>query len=313
MAVVHLDDATVQTLLDLPSVHRVVHEAFIAWGNGKAASTQRVRASAEGTTASAMAAVVPPYTGGKVYITRNGIFAFVNVLFDVEGNLLCTLDGDALTRFRTPVLCQVAIDYLSPTTVNIAALVGAGRQGRYHLEMLAVRFPNIDIIRVADAKVESAEVLVAHATSFGIPAIVASSPAEAVRGAQVIVTVTPSTTPLFESKDIANDALVCAVGATKYDRCEIPSELVQRSSAVVCDDVTGSRVECGDLIQAAALGKFDWSRAIELFDVAACNVRVERNSGAPVLFETQGVALQDVAAAGLAWERYQKIERNGNA
>lgn len=313
MDAVHLDDATVHSLLDLPSVYRVVHEAFIAWGNGKAASTQRVRASAVGITASAMAAVVPPYTGGKVYITKSGVFTFVNVLFDLAGNFLCTLDGDVLTRFRTPVLCQVAIDYLSPTTVNVAALVGAGRQGKYHLEMLAVRFPDIDVIRVADVKMDSAETLVAHAKSLGIRAAIAATPAEAVRGAQVVVTVTPSTTPLFESKDIADDALICAVGATKYDRCEISSELVQRSTAVVCDDVTGAQVECGDLIQAAAAGRFDWSRAIELSDVAAGKVIVERNSGAPVLFETQGVALQDIAAAGLAWERYQQRERNENA
>lgn len=313
MAAVHLDDATLHNLLDLPSVHKVVHEAFIAWGNGQAASTQRVRASAVGITASAMAAVVPPYSGGKVYITKNGVFTFLNVLFDLSGNLLCTLDGDVLTRFRTPALCQVAIDYLSPPVVDVAALVGAGRQGRYHLEMLAVRFPDIEVIRVADVKEESAAALVAHATSLGIRAVVASSPVEAVRGAQVIVTVTPSTTPLFQSNDIDDDALICAVGATKYDRCEIPSELVQRSSAIVCDDVTGAQVECGDLIQAAAIDRFDWSRAIELSDVAAGNVLVDRDSGAPVLFETQGVALQDIAAAGLAWERYQQIERNENA
>ena len=41
-----------------------------------------------------MAAVVPPYCGGKVYATKNGVFTFVNVLFDVEGAFLCTLDGD---------------------------------------------------------------------------------------------------------------------------------------------------------------------------------------------------------------------------
>ena len=66
----------------------------------------------------------------------------------------------------------------------------------------------------------------------------------------------------------------------------------------------GSRVECGDLIHAVAAGRFDWANAIELHDVVAGIVDVARAGTAPVLFETQGVALQDVAAAGLAFERY---------
>ena len=74
--------------------------------------------------------------------------------------------------------------------------------------------------------------------------------------------------------------------------------------AVVCDDVTGSKVECGDLIQAAAAGVFDWDRAVELHAVMAGTQAVPRAGEGPVLFETQGVALQDVAAAGLAWERW---------
>ncbi len=57
-------------------------------------------------------------------------------------------------------------------------------------------------------------------------------------------------------------------------------------------------------------GRFDWSRAIELRDVVAGNIQVERAGASPVLFETQGVALQDVAVAGLAFERYlAKIAR----
>ena len=97
---------------------------------------------------------------------------------------------------------------------------------------------------------------------------------------------------------------MCAVGATKYDRCEIGPDVVARCAAVVCDDVAGSRVECGDLIRAAAAGEFDWDRAIELHAVLAGAAQVDRAGAAPVLFETQGVALQDVAAAGLAWERH---------
>jgi ornithine cyclodeaminase/alanine dehydrogenase-like protein (mu-crystallin family) len=306
----HLDDRTIADLLDLAGVTGVVSSAFAAWGRGEADSTQRVRSSASGGMASAMAAVVPPYSGGKVYATKNGVFTFLNVLFDLDGRLLCTLDGDALTRFRTPAACAMAIRALAAPGARTAALVGAGRQGWLHLEMLAAELPDLEQVRINDVRPAAAEELVERGVVAGIPAVMSRTPADAVRGADVVVTVTQSTEPLFPSEAIGDGTLLCAVGATKYDRCEIGGDLVERCAAVVCDDAVGSRVECGDLIRAAAEGRFDWSTAIELRDVAAGNVTVPRAGGAPVLFETQGVALQDVAAAGLAYERFRQREEH---
>ena len=300
----HLDDDLILELLDLPGVIRVVDDAFAAWGRGEADTTQRVRSSAGGGMASAMAAVVPPYSGGKVYATANGVFTFVNVLFDLDGTLLCTLDGDALTRFRTPAACAIAIRSMAVPDVTVASLIGAGRQGWYHLEMLAQELPDLAEVRIHDLQPEAAKAMADRARAQGIPAVIAASPAHAVDGSEVVVTVTQATSPLFDASVVGDRALICAVGATKYDRCEIGADVIEVCSSVVCDDVVGSRVECGDLIQAAAAGRFHWSRAVELHAVAAQTVQVARAGAAPVLFETQGVALQDVAAAGLAWERF---------
>ena len=307
----HLTDDIIAELLDLDSVQEVVWRAFADLGRGEAATTQRVRAMAPSGMASAMAAVVPPYSGGKVYATKNGQFTFVNVLFDLDGKFLCTLDGDVLTRFRTPAGCSLAIREMAPQRVESAAVVGAGKQGWYHLEMLWHQLPQLSEIRVADARREAADDIVARARRIGIPAVAVDTPTDAVRNADVVLTITPSNTPLFAADAISDNALVCGVGATKYDRCELPTELVARCVAVVCDDAVGSRVECGDLIHAAKAGHFDWSNAIELADVAAGKVTVPRGGNGPVLFETQGVALQDVAAAGLAWERYQQRKSEG--
>jgi ornithine cyclodeaminase len=305
---IHLDDDTIERLLDLPGVTETVGAAFAAWGRGEAQTTQRVRAATPSAMASAMAAVVPPFTGGKVYATKDGRFTFLNVLFDVDGRLLCTLDGDALTALRTPAACALAIRSLaiapSDAPVTTAALIGAGRQGWHHLQMLAAELPHLTEVRVTDLRPEAVMAMVARAKEAGIPARPALDAVTAVEGAEVIVTVTQSTAPLFPAAAVSDRALICAVGATKYDRCEIGADVVARCAAVVCDDVTGSTVECGDLIQAAGQGAFDWSSAIELHAVLAGTVSVPRAGTAPVLFETQGVALQDVAAAGLAWQRY---------
>jgi ornithine cyclodeaminase len=299
-SMLHLDDDTVASLLDLSSVTEAVADAFVAWGRGDAASTQRVRAGTSHGMASAMAAVVPPFTGGKVYATVDGRFTFVNVLFDLAGRFLCTLDGDVLTRLRTPAGSAVAIRHLAAPRAETAALIGAGRQAWTHLQMLAAELP-LREVRVHNRHAEPAAALVHRAVAAGIPARHAPTVDRAVDGADVVVTVTRATEPLFSVDVLSPSALVCAVGATKYDRCEIGADVVEACAAVVCDDVAGSRVECGDLIQAERAGRFDWDRAIELHAVCAGTVDVPRAGDAPVLFETQGVALQDVAAAALAW------------
>ena len=303
----HLEDGRVTRLVDSEAAERVVRDAFVAWGRGEAATTQRVRATSATVPgmASAMAAVVPPYCGGKLYATADGHFTFVIVLFRTDGALLCTLDGDVITRLRTPAASAVAIEHLAAPDVTTAAVIGAGLQGWTHVEMLQRALPGLAELRISGRPgSQAAGELVARAHERGIPARQVGGPIDAVRGAQVIVTVTNATEPLFPSDAVGDDALICAVGATKYDRAEIGPDLVERCGAIVCDDVVGSQTECGDLIQAAAAGRFHWADAIGLHEVAAGTVPVARAGSAPVLFETQGVAIQDVAVAALAYERH---------
>ena len=127
---------------------------------------------------------------------RDGKFTFVNVLFDTDGQLLCTLGGDTLTAYRTPATCALAIRALAVdggSSVTTAALVGAGRQSLKHLEMLAAELPALAEIRVADINPDALAAVVASANAAGIPATCAKDAASAVHGAEVIVTVTQST------------------------------------------------------------------------------------------------------------------------
>ena len=305
MSIPHIDDVAVDRLLNLSSIYGAVSLALKDWGNGEAANTIRVRASAKGQMASAMAAVAPPYSGGKIYATKDGVFTFLNVLFDDQGNLLCTLDGDALTRLRTPVLCQIAIEKFAPENANKGAIIGAGRQGRRHLEMLIDSVKTLESIKIYDPRKEAAQVLVDLANSCGISAQIAETPSTAIDGAQIVVTLTPATEPLFKAEEVNSEALICAVGSTKYDKCELPPKLMARAASVVCDDVEGSKIECGDLIRAVDEGFFRWENALEIKDVCADKVKTPRANNSIVIFETQGLALQDVAAAGVAWEKFK--------
>lgn len=302
----HLDDRTVGELLDPRACTDALEEAFADWGNHEAASTVRVRAAAPRGMASAMAAVVPGLgvCGGKVYATHEGVFTFVIVLFDLEGRVLCTLDGDTLTRVRTPSVSAIAIRHLAAPGSTVAALIGTGRQALGHARMLADEL-DLSELRIVGRNQQRVDEVVAVLQAEDVPARGVMDPTTAATGSDVIVTVTASDQPLFPAGAVGEGTLVCAAGATKATRRELDGRTIGRSALVVTDSVEGSKTECGDLIAAEREGFFDWGRAVSLADVVAGNASTPRaGEQGPVIFESQGVALMDVVAAGLVWRAH---------
>ena len=299
----HFGDADVAELLDPVELLEATAEAFADLGAGRAASTVRVRARTDDAMASAMAAAVPSLgvTGGKVYATVDGRFTFHVVLFDLDGHLLCTMEGSALTEARTPALSGVVIDRYARRGSSVAAVLGTGREAVPHLRMLD-QVLDLDEVRVWGRSADSLDSVVARAVRAGIPAVRAATPGAAVAGADVVVTVTSADEPIVAADAFADHALVCAVGATKPQRCETDPHLFARAQTVITDSLAGAPSECGDLIHAVEAGTLTWDRVIDVADLLAGSIEVSRADPAgPIVFETQGVALQDVVAAALVW------------
>ena len=310
----HLDEAVVAGLLDQAEVADTMAAVFAEWAEGSADSTVRVRAATPAGMASAMAAVVPSLgvTGGKIYATKDGRFTFHVVLFDLDGRLLCTMDGGALTAARTPALCAVAVRLLAPAGASVAAVLGTGLQARPHVEML-LRELDLDELRLWGRSPTSTEELAAESRKGAEATVTAvDRPAAAVAGADVVVTVTSSDEPLVPAEPLGAP-LICAVGATKPQRRELEPDVFAGAAAIVTDSVEGARTECGDLIGAVAAGCCSWDDVVEFRDVVAGTAPVERAGGrGPVVFETQGVAIQDVATAALVWHRYLRHDSPGS-
>jgi ornithine cyclodeaminase len=307
--VLYLDDRAVRQALDPRALVGAMETVFRDLGTGRAASTIRVRAATEGAMASAMAAAVPSLgvSGGKVYATVDGQFTFHVVLFDLDGNLLCALDGAALTEARTPALCAVAIKHFGPSDIRVAAVLGTGREAIPHLEMLHAELPGVEL-RLWGRRSEAATDVAAACGRKGIAVSTRSTAEAAVAAADIVVTVTSANAPIVDPAAISERALVCAVGATKPQRCEIDSALFARSAAVITDSTVGAPNECGDLIHAVDAGVINWADVIDLSDVLAGKLKVERAGvRGPIIFETQGVAAQDVAAAAMVWRRSTQL------
>lgn len=305
-AVPHFEEERIAELCDLPTVTDWLQDAWIDLGQDKAATTVRVRAAAEGIMASGMAASWPRHQvgGGKLYLTHPGGFAFLVGLFSPQDGLLATFDGTGLTAIRTAAATAVAIRYLKPADKVVAAVFGTGTQSRPHVEALAQEF-DLEDLRVWGRDAAKAVDVAAWARSVGVPARATSSE-EAVEGAHVIATVTASHEPVFDGNRLEPGALVCAVGSTKADRQEVDSTTVERAGLVVTDSGEGAGSEAGDLIHAAAEGRFDWGDLVDLTDIVSGKVSPPAPGSEIVLFESQGVALQDVVIATLVHQRHSR-------
>jgi ornithine cyclodeaminase/alanine dehydrogenase-like protein (mu-crystallin family) len=157
----------------------------------------------------------------------NGIVA----LFDTEaGQISAILDSADITAMRTAALATVAAEVLAPPGPINVALLGAGPLAAQILSALPQRL-QIGSIHLWSRARERAEAL---AQKVSLPVHVYDSPGEAVRHANVIVTATPSKTPYLEAGDVADGALILALGADSPGKREL-AESVLEASQIIAD------------------------------------------------------------------------------
>jgi ornithine cyclodeaminase len=214
----------------------------------------------------------------------------VVVMEAATGRRLGILDGSILTARRTAALSLLAARELAPRPNGPLLIVGAGTQGRAHLEAFHEGLGTSRIF-INSRTEERAEALAEHAEGLGIEARVVRDPAEALDEASLVVTATTSREPVLP-EGVPEEVFVAAVGSFEPGAAELPAELVGRA-AVVVDTLEGTREEAGDLIRAEKAGAFDWSDATPLEDVLRTSERPE----GPVVFKSVGHALWDLAAA----------------
>ena len=225
------------------------------------------------------------------------------VLLDPDtGALLALLDGRYITEARTAAVSAVSADLLALPDAATLAILGSGVQARSHLEALAC------VRRLADVRVWSPTeshraAFVRDAARDGLRIRAAASAREAVDGADLIVVATASTTPVLESTWVQDGAHICAIGACRPTHRELQAALVGRSRVFV-DSIVGALAEAGDIVLAIQEGAIAPEHlAGELGAVVSGTVGGRQIPGQVTLFKSLGMAVEDVAAARLAYTR----------
>ena len=284
----------------MDDVIAAVESAMRELGEGDAYNEPRRRAFFPGGLLNCMFASYPGgrCTGLKAYTVADGHVRFVVLLFGLDGSLQAMIESDFMGAYRTGAATAVAVRALRLQGLATVALIGTGWQASTQALALS-RVLAIEELRVFSRNAEKRAIFAAEQEEqLGVRTVAAESAEAAVRGANVVITITTSHSPVIEADWVAPEALVAAVGSNYRNRAELPAELVARAKTIVVDQLSAAQLESGDLIQAQEAGKFDWSQAVELGAVVAG--RWERPDQPGItLFESHGLAIWDLAAASV--------------
>ncbi|MGE0863186.1 MAG: ornithine cyclodeaminase family protein [Vicinamibacterales bacterium] len=226
------------------------------------------------------------------------------LLLDPEtGSLQALMDGRYITEARTAAVSAVSARFLAKRDASTLAIIGSGVQARSHLEAFA-EVRQLKEVRVWSPRAASRERFVGEMTGQ-VPVLVrATDTAEdAVRGADLIVLATSSTTPVIKDAWVGAGAHVVSVGACRPDQREIDPALVARARLFV-DSRAAALVESGDVVMGMAAGLFDSAHIRgELGEVVLGRIEGRHGDGDVTIFKSLGMAVEDVVAADLVLRR----------
>ena len=212
------------------------------------------------------------------------------MLFDAEtARPLACLDGRLITEMRTAAVSAAVTRHLAPADTRVLALLGSGVQAQAHLTALG-HVSRFEEVRVWSRNPEHAQ---RFAARHGARAMDAES---AVRGADVVVTVTSSREPVLQGAWLKPGAHVNAVGACLPDWREL-DDAALRDSTLIVDSRAAALEESGDVILSGA------QIHAEAGEVFAGTRRVARES--TTVFKSLGLAVEDIATARLVYDALQ--------
>ncbi|MEO2140792.1 MAG: ornithine cyclodeaminase family protein [bacterium] len=301
-----LSDQEVAQLLPMDECIDVLEEAFAHAGAGKVDNRPRNRIRMPGGFFHFMVASNEGHGvfGYKAYPSFAGGAKMIVMLYDYEtGALLSCMEGGQLGQIRTGAASGLATKYMAKKDAATVAVIGSGFQARTQLEAVcAVR--DIKGVKVFSRKEERRTAFAERSSeSLKVDVKAVESAQKCVEGADVVIVITSAREPALLGEWLSPGAHVNAAGGNHWMRREVDEETVLRSEVIVVDDLDQAKIECGDLMWLEPRGSFRWDMAKELQDVVAGRVNGRPSEESITLFESMGLALEDIAAAHLVYNK----------
>lgn len=299
---VFLNEEEVRKHLRMAELIPAMEKALMDFSAGKVTQPVRSVIKVELAEASGFLGLMPAHTPdglGLKAVTfypsnvERGIPTHMATIFLVDpetGKPLAIMDGRLITEMRTAAVSAAATKLLTPRDAKILAILGSGVQAQSHFEALRL-VRQFEEIRVWSPTRQHAQ---RFAKEIGATAMSAE---DAVRGADVIVTVTNSKTPVLKGSLLKLGCHVNAIGACRPDWRELDDEAM--SNIVFVDSRDGALKESGDVILSGT------TIYAELGEALAGKVPSRANE--TTIFKSLGMAVEDIAAAMLVYRAVGKL------
>ncbi|SFC75882.1 ornithine cyclodeaminase [Halobiforma haloterrestris] len=229
---------------------------------------------------------------------------FVTPLFDAEsGEPLALLDGASMNPFKTGAAGAVAVDELAREDATTLAVIGSGSQARGQLHTTAT-VREFESVRVYSPTRENREAFAEEFDSHLEAAVSAvDSSADAVSGADVVITATKSSEPVFDGDDLEPGTHVTAMGQYAEGSRELDVRTIERATYVP-DLRERATYDAGAFLAALEDGAVTEDHVhAELGEVVAGNAPGRTSDDEITVFDSGGTGIETVAAAHMLYER----------
>jgi thiomorpholine-carboxylate dehydrogenase len=290
-----LTEEQVRAVLCYDELIPVIRKALMDFSAGRVQQPLRSIIPAQGGWFGVMPAVYGTVMGAKMVtfypgnaeLEKHTHMAIIQLFRADTGEPLATMDGRLITEMRTAAVSAVAIDHLAPPGAKVLAILGSGVQARSHVRALA-GIRSFTDIRVWSRSQD-------HAQQFAAEIEARVTTAEqAVSGADVVLALTSSPSPILQGKWLSPHAMVCAIGAATPDRRELDEETMR--GAVVVESRVAAMKEAGDIVLAGAQVRAEIGELLN-------GAQMDRGD-LPVVFKSVGIAVEDIATAKLVYEKF---------
>lgn len=226
------------------------------------------------------------------------------------GIVTALMDGTYVTQIRTGAASGVAFELLAKKECRIGALIGTGGQAAAQLEaMLAAR--KLEEVRVCGRNFEKAvrfaEQMQEELKSYGARIVAVKSSDEAIDDADLLITATPSSEPVFDGKKVKKGCTISCVGAYQHHMQELDPAVLPRTSKIYFDSQDAVLSESGDILiplEEGIITKDDFTG--DIGNVVKGDLIGRENDDEIIVYETVGVGAQDLVTAKMIYEKALK-------
>ncbi len=310
---IFLREEDVIRLLPINEAIEMVEQGFKEQGNGTGVNLPRERAQA-GTIGVTMMVAALGERGVAGFKTMGAGKPLVLLYGGEPRQLLAVMEAGSLGQIRTGAASGVATRYMAREDASSVGMIGTGNQAITQLSAVCAVRPIQTIKAYSRTQERREEFCRTMSDSLGIQVLPVSSAQEAVQGTDIAIAITNVRTlePVIIGDWLEPGMHINAAGANSLARRELDDAAVMRCSIIAADAVDQAKIECADLVMPVDSGILSWDAVLELGQVVTGKASGRASANDITLFESQGIALEDVAVAAHIFER-AKTEGVGEA